>query len=128
MIGYYKNKRKNIVKIIRSSPQTIDGYYFVKDFPGLNNEQGKIDNEKDVYFYHRNLFANKFIFDEKDIDAYLSKKNINFDFERMQKLDNHLMDIISEYLDYNLFETIEGKLFNLGELIDTSIFIFNSKY
>lgn len=129
MIGYYKNSRNKIVKIIKKSPKTNDGYYFVRDFPNLNGEQGKLDHGRDIdYFYHRNLFKDKFVFSDADIEAYLAKKNINFDFEKMQKLDEKLVNVIDDYLQYDLNDDIKGELYNLNELIDTTIFIFNNKY
>ena len=129
MLGYYKNSRNKIVKVIKKSPKTNDGYYFVRDFPNLNAEQGKVDNGRDTsYFYHRNLFKDKFVFSDADIEAYLAKKNKNFDFEKMQKLDEKLVNVIGDYLQYDLNDDIKDKLYNLNELIDTTIFIFNSKY
>ena len=129
MLGYYKNSRNKIVKVIKKSPKTNDGYYFVRDFPNLNAEQGKVDNGRDTsYFYYRNLFKDKFVFSDADIEAYLAKKNTNFDFEKMQKLDEKLVNVIDDYLQYDLNDDIKDKLYNLNELIDTTIFVFNSKY
>lgn len=129
MIGYYRYPRDKILKIIKSSPKTSDGYYFVRDFPRINNENGKIDNSRDnKYFYNRILFKDKFVFSDDDIKAYMSKDNINFDFERMQRLDKKLLDVIEEFVMYKLDDKIENQQYNLNELIDTTIFIFNTKY
>ena len=68
------------------------------------------------------------MFSDADIEAYLAKKNINFDFEKMQKLDEKLVNVIDNYLQYDLNDDIKGELYNLNELIDTTIFIFNNKY
>ena len=46
----------------------------------------------------------------------------------MQKLDEKLVNVIDDYLQYDLNDDIKGELYNLNELIDTTIFIFNNKY
>ena len=46
----------------------------------------------------------------------------------MQKLDEKLVNVIDDYLQYDLNDDIKDKLYNLNELIDTTIFVFNSKY
>ena len=74
------------------------------------------------------LFKDKFVFSDDDIKAYMSKDNINFDFERMQRLDKKLLDVIEEFVMYKLDDKIENQQYNLNELIDTTIFIFNTKY
>ena len=33
MLGYYKYTREEIADIIKNSPKTKDGYYFVGNFP-----------------------------------------------------------------------------------------------
>ena len=46
----------------------------------------------------------------------------------MQKLDEKLVNVIDDYLQYDLNDDIQGELYNLNELIDSTIFIFNNKY
>ena len=129
MLGYYKYSRENIAKIIRNSPKTKDGYYFVRKFPELNNEQGKLDGEKDSkYYYPRNIFANKFVFNNYEIDSYLSKTENDLDFKKMQNIDDKIYEAISDFVDYGLNEKIPNYEFNLNELIDTSIYFYNIKF
>jgi len=129
MLGYYKYSRENIAKIIRNSPKTKDGYYFVRKFPELNNEQGKLDGEKDSkYYYPRNIFTNKFVFNNYEIDSYLSKTENDLDFKKMQNIDDKIYETISDFVDYGLNEKIPNYEFNLNELIDTSIYFYNIKF
>ena len=57
-----------------------------------------------------------------------SKKEEIFDVERMLMLDNKLLETIDEFLIYELNEDIPNFEFNLNELIDTTIYLFNVKY
>ena len=129
MIGYFKFKRENIVNSIKNSPKTQDGYYFYKKFPEQNSKPGKIDGFNDKkYRYPRTLFKNKMCFDDKEIEIYLTEiNNENFDIDKMIKRDQHLFETISDFLEYNLFDKIQNYDFNLCELIDTCIYMFNLK-
>ena len=129
MLGYYKYTREKIVEIIRKSPKTNDGFYYVKQFPELNNTIGKIDGEKNsAYYYPREIFNKKLLFNEFEIESYLSKKNNNLDTERMEFMDKQIYNIIVDFIDYDLDQKLPGCLFNLNELIDTSIYFINMKY
>ena len=129
MLGYYKYSREDIAKIIKDSPKTKDGYYFVRKFPELNNMQGKLDGERDSkYYYPRSIFANKFVFNNYEIDSYLSKIENNLDFEKMQNIDNKIYETIFDFIDYGLNEKIPNYKFNLNELIDTTIYFYNIKF
>ena len=129
MIGYFKFKREDIVNKIKKSPKTQDGYYFYKKFPEQNNKEGKIDGFNDKkYCYPRELFKNKMCFNDKELEIYLTDVNDkNFDIEKMIKRDQHLFETISDFLEYNLFDKIQNYDFNLCELIDTCIYMFNLK-
>ena len=103
MLGYYKYSRNEIAKIIRKSPKTKDGFYFVKNFPEMNNKAFKLDGENDKkYYYKRSCFENKYIFDNFELKCYLSEKEQNLDVDRMMKCDNQIADIIFDFLDYEL--------------------------
>ena len=128
MLGYYKYSRNEIAKIIRKSPKTKDGFYFVKNFPEMNNKAFKLDGENDKkYYYKRSCFENKYIFDNFELKCYLSEKEQNLDVDRMMKCDNQIADIIFDFLDYELNEKIDGFSYTLNELIDTTIYLFNVK-
>jgi hypothetical protein len=128
MLGYYKYGREEIADIIKNSPKTTDGYYYVRNFPYLNIAEGKIDNKKDGnYYYPRDIFSNKLVFNDKEIISYLSKDKTDLNVEKMKYIDDKIEDVISELSDYGLNENIPGRLFNLNELIDTTIYFYNMK-
>ena len=130
MIGYFKFKREDIVNKIKKSPKTQDGYYFYKKFPEQNSKEGKIDGFNDKkYRYPRTLFKNKMCFDDKEIEIYLTEINNeeDFDVDKMLKRDEQILETIMDFLDYDLFDKIPNYDFNLCELIDTCIYIFNIK-
>ena len=128
MIGYYKYSREKIAEIIKKSPKTKDGFYFVKKFPELNNKPSQLDGEKDTeYYYKRSYFENKYVFDNFELECYLSKEKKNLDVDRMINCDNQLADIIFDFLDYKLNQKIDGFSYNLNELIDTTIYFYNIK-
>ena len=128
MLGYYKYARDEIAEIIRKSPKTKDGFYYVKNFPQLNNERYRLDGENDnKYYYKRPCFGNKYVFDDFELECYLADTKKNLEVERMIKCDNQIADIIFDFLDYNLNDKIDGFSYNLNELIDTTIYFFNIK-
>lgn len=128
MIGYYKYSREKIAEIIKKSPKTKDGFYFVKKFPELNNKPSQLDGKKDTeYYYKRSYFENKYVFDSFELECYLSKEKKNLDVDRMINCDNQLADIIFDFLDYKLNQKIDGFAYNLNELIDTTIYFYNIK-
>lgn len=127
MLGCYKKTREEIVKVIRKSPSTEDGFQVCPKFRELNNTIGEKLDKK--YIYDRDYFVNKICFNQADIEAYLEQRFNCYDIEIMQKRDNFLYDIIKDDIDrYKLDEKVEGQEFTLGELIDTSIYIFNAKH
>ena len=48
----------------------------------------------------------------------------------MKRRDNYIYNIIKKDLEINedIYEILPGYTFSLAELIDTSIFVYNSKY
>ena len=128
MIGYYKYSRNEIAEIIKTSPKTNDGFYYVRKFPELNNQTGKLDNENDsIYYYSRDLFMNKYVFNDFEIECYLSEKKKNFNYDKMQLLDTKIKTTIEDFINYGLNEQIPDYEFNLNELIDTTIYFYNIK-
>ena len=128
MLGFYKYTRKDIVNEIKKSPKTQDGYYVCKKFQIMNSEIAHLDGNKGIYYYPREIFADKLCFDEKEIEMYLAtSSNENFDYKKMQKRDSELLEIIDNLIAYDIFESIPGVEYNLGELIDTFIYIYNIK-
>lgn len=129
MLGYYKYTRNQIVNIIKKSPKTKDGYYYVYKFPVLNSMRGKIDGERDTkYYYTREYFKNKICFNEDDINCYLTISKMDYDINKMKTIDDKLKDIIGELNGMKLDNKIEDKDYTLDELIDTSIYLLNNKY
>lgn len=128
MIGYYKKKREDIVKIIKSSPITNDGYYVCKKFRYLNNAKGDVLDKK--YKYSREYFENKICFNQSDIEIYLENSPNSYDIDTMKQRDDYIYNIIKDEVEIhdNLDENIEGCEFTLNDLIDTSIYFFNCKH
>lgn len=126
MLGCYKKHREDIVKIIKKSPKTEDGYYICKNFINLNKALG--ENKDEGYIYNRSYYENKICFDEEDIKSYLEKKSNKFDADKMKERDNFIYEIIVEDLDLNINDIIPNNKFTLGELIDCSIFYFYKKF
>ena len=128
MIGYYKYPRNKIAEKIRKSQRTSDGFYFFPRFDILNNQTGQIDGENDkIYYFPREYFNNKICFSEEDIGAYLAKKKVDFDIEKMNKLDNAVYEVLKDVRYLELNDKIENTEFNLEELIDTTIYIYKIK-
>lgn len=129
MIGYYKYPRSKIAEKIRKSQRTSDGFYFFPRFDILNNQTGQIDGENDkIYYFPREYFNNKICFSEEDIGAYLAKKKVDFDIEKMNKLDNAVYEVLKDVRYLELNDKIENTEFNLDELIDTTIYIYKIKF
>jgi len=128
MIGYYKYPRKDIVKLIKSSPKTYDGLYYMKDFPSYNGKASNLIGERDTkYFYSREYFKDKVCFDDNEIDLYIATSEKKIDVNKMMKRDEKIKETINELSEYNLYDKIPGADYNLAELIDTTIYIFNIK-
>lgn len=126
MLGYYKKTRKEIVKYIKKCSQTSDNLYICKNFPIYNNTIG---NKKDENFtFDRIYFDKKIIFSEEDISAYLEQGVSAYNVNEMKRRDEFVENIIKDFLDYNINDRIPGQYYNLGELIDSSIFYFNYKF
>ena len=53
--------------------------------------------------------------------------NENFNYKKMQQRDTRLMEIIDKLIVYDINEKIPDVEYNLGELIDTFIYIYNIK-
>ena len=126
MLGCYKKHREDIVKIIKKSPKTEDGYYICKNFINLNKALG--ENKDEGYIYNRSYYENKICFDEEDIKSYLEKKSNKFDVDKMKERDNFIYEIIVGDLDLDINDIIPNNKFTLGELIDCSIFYFYKKF
>ena len=125
MIGYYKFKREDIIKKIRESPKTGDGYYFCKEFNEMNTKPGD-DNLDKNFYYNRELFKGKVVFSEDDIEIYMAQtKKRTIDY--MEKIDKKLRETIGELICYGLFDKIPDYEFNLSELIDTTIFLWKNR-
>ena len=83
MLGYYKKAREDIVKLIRNSPVTKDGYYYCKEFKDINLKTGDILDKK--YIYSRDMFTNKICFTNADVEAYLETDFNSYDIYSMKK-------------------------------------------
>ena len=128
MLGCFKKTREDIVKLIKKCQMTEDGYYVCKNFPELNLAIG--DKKDKKYIYDRYYFENKICFNQSDIEIYLETNQNYYDIDNMKKRDNYVYNIIKKDLEINddIYEILPGYTFNLAELIDTSIFVYNSKY
>ena len=128
MLGRYKKTREDIVKLIKKCQITEDGYYVCKNFPKLNSALG--DKKDKKYTYDRYYFENKICFNQSDIEIYLEVNQNYYDIDRMRKRDNYIYNIIKNDLEIidDIYKILPGYPFNLAEVIDTSIFIFYSKY
>ena len=127
MIGCYKYSRDYIVKKIKASKKTKDGYYFVNFFRDMNSKEG--NDFYDRFYYNRSYFDNKIIFSDKDLNVYISSNKIeDFDINKMVDLDRKIFDVTKEFLTYDLYDKIPNYEFNLSDLIDATIFLYNHKY
>ena len=79
------------------------------------------------YIIFLEYFNNKICFSEEDIGAYLAKKKVDFDIEKMNKLDNAVYEVLKDVRYLELNDKIENTEFNLEELIDTTIYIYKIK-
>ena len=122
----YKFDRETIVKKIKESPITDDGYYFCKYFPRLNRLKGK--KRDNNYIFDREYFKNKVVFSHADIETYLDDVGDINNIEKMQKKDIYIYSVIKDSLKNNLHSKIPNTQYTLGELIDATIYYFNYKY
>lgn len=126
MLGYYKKSREDIVKLIRESPVTKDGYYYCKEFKDINAQIGNILDKK--YIYSRDMFINKVCFTNADIEAYLETDFDGYDIYSMKKKDDYLYEVIGKDIGvYGLEDTIDSYGNTFEDVIDTCIFIINNK-
>ena len=128
MLGSYKKTRTDIVKAIKKCPITPDNFYICKNFRKWNSELGK--KKKKKYAYSRSYFENKICFNTSDIELYLeTNRDYNCDIDNMKRRDNYVYNIIKDEIEIvdDIYENLPGYAFSLAELIDTSIFVFNSK-
>jgi len=117
--------RNDIVKLIRKNQKTKDGNYFCPFFNSINCLIGNV-NDKD-YYYNRYIFFNKYYFNEKDIDIYLSKKKKDIDLYDYQKKINKFYEIVKNIKINNLFDKIDGNLYNMADIIDNYEFLYENK-
>lgn len=128
MLGCFKMTREEIIKQVKKSQITTDGYYVCKKFIEMNKALGdKLDKK---YKYSRDYFENKICFDQSDIEIYLETNKNDYDIDRMKQRDNYIYYIIKDDVDLydNLNDDIDGGNFTLNELIDTAIYLYNCKY
>ena len=126
MLGYYKKSREDIVKLIRKSPVTEDGYYYCKEFKDINTKIGDILDKK--YIYSRDMFTNKICFTNADVEAYLETDFNSYDIYSMKKKDDYLYEVVGKDIDvYDLKDTIDSYGNTFEDVIDTCIFIINNK-
>lgn len=118
--------RKELVELIKKSPQTKDGYYFFPRFKNLVMQQGK---EKDTgFFYDRCLFKDKMCFHEDDLKVFLSKKKVKYDMQLEHFIDSKLQEALKGIEFLSLKDKLLDKDYTLEELIDTTIYITKYKY
>lgn len=126
MIGYYKHTREWIVEKIKRSQMTKDGYFFCPDFIKWN---GAIGNKLETgYTYSRDCFDRKICFNQADIENYLERNRSYYNIDESIKKDVYLYGILSELGNLSLYDQIDDYGNTLEDLIDTSIFIYNSKH
>ena len=120
--------REEIIKYVKKSQITTDGYYVCRGFIKMNKALGdKLDKK---YKYSRDYFENKICFNQSDIEIYLETNNNDYDIDRMKQRDDYIYHIIKDDVDLydNLNDDIDGGNFTLNELIDTAIYFYNCKY
>lgn len=128
MLGCFKMTREEIIKRVKKSHITTDGYYVCKNFIKMNKALGdKLDKK---YKYSRDYFENKICFNQADIEIYLEINKNDYDIDRMKQRDDYIYNIIKDEINLhdNLNDNIDNCKFTLDELIDTSIYFFNCKY
>ena len=126
MKGYYKKSREDIVKIIKNSPVTKDGYLYCEKFRDINMALGDILEKK--YIYDRSFFENKVCFSTSDIEAYLETELDSYDVYEMKMKDEYLYGIIENDIGITKLSDVVDKYGNTYEdVIDTCIYFLNNK-
>lgn len=122
----YKYPRETLVKRIKNSPVTDDGYYYCKNFKRWVNMKGT--NIDQGYTFDRVHFKDKLCFNNAEIEVFLDKDKSNFDIYKMERKDAFLFDVIKDNLNDKLHKNIHNSKYTLGELIDSALFYYGYKY
>lgn len=123
MIKNYAISRKDFLLLIKYSEKTKDGYYWYPIFPEICSKNGHISDEE--YYYDREYFIHKLYFKPEELDAFLSKKKMEFDIENMYRKSIMFYDTNKELKYLKLEDTIPGSEFKLYELIDCFEYIYS---
>lgn len=126
MVYFYN--RVYIKHWIVFSEKTKDGHYYCLSAPYLieclieNNNIENVNKGESKYYYDRKYFYNKRIFTEIELNAFMSKKEIeDFRVDDMMYINN----ILNNKIDFNKFDSIKkaiDKYNKLEDLIDIIIF------
>ena len=118
--------RKELVELIKKSPQTTDGYYFCPRFKALVMLEGP--NQDGQYQYDRYLFRRKMCFTNDDIKVFLSERELPIDEDLITITDAKMEDALNGLEMLKLSDKVPNGDYNLDELIDTAMFIIREKY
>lgn len=121
----YKYSREEIVKIVKQCKKTKDGYYWCPKFRFLNLDVG---NNKDDYYYNREMFRFKMYFSDNELNVYLSKDRLDYNFLDFYRKSCRFYETNKNIDSLDIDDYVIGKKFKLGELIDCFEFIVNNYY
>lgn len=123
----YKTSRYSIYQTIIHQDKTKDGYYWTPWSNKLIFEtRKKIDKSEKDFFYPREMFTKKMYFNDKDLDLFMAKKEINDAI-----LDNYIGNNCSFYdthkdlLNKNLKDIVGKYSITVEDIIDGYEYIKN---
>lgn len=119
----YRYSREEIVEIIKKCDKTKDGFYWCPKFRILNIDEG---DKKDDYYYNRELFRFKLYFSDDEINLYLSKDRLDYNFLDFYRKSTRFYETNKNIVSLNINDYIAKKKFKVGELIDCFEFIINN--
>ena len=119
--------REDLINLIKKSPRTPDGFYYFPKFTQMAKIPGEIIDKN--FYYSRDLFYNKKVFSNEDIQMFLSKEKSNYDLDLFIFIKNKINDIIGNCYEYcELKDKIPSMNYTLGELIDCALFVLMKKF
>ena len=118
--------RKELKDMIMKCKQTDDGIYFCPRFKSLVMLEGPYQDGD--YFYDRYLFKDKMCFSITEIKAFLATKPMDLDTDLITIKDQKLLDALKGLETLDIRSKVPNTDYTLAELIDTCVFIVNTKY
>lgn len=117
MLNFYNLSRNELIKLIKTSNKTPDGYYWFPRF--LELAFGKGEQDDSPYYYNREYFKYKMYFNKDEMNAFLAKeKEEEFDIENMYRKSMMFCDVNRELFTLGIDDFVPTQKYRLYELID----------